>query len=114
MNRLEVAENWAESQDASLLMLGGTPEERQSFADAFLGVMYMGDEDEEDNIIPVAIYSKEGVVKTFIERDGMSYEEAVEFFDFNVEGAYMGKGTPMYIETFDWELELENKLINQL
>ena len=44
----------------------------------------------------------------------MSYEEAVEFFDFNVEGAYMGKGTPMYIETFDWELELENKLINQL
>ena len=43
MNRLEVAENWAESQDASLLMLGGTPEERQSFADAFLGVMYMGD-----------------------------------------------------------------------
>jgi hypothetical protein len=26
----------------------------------------------------------------------MSYEEAQEFFDFNIEGAYVGERTPMY------------------
>jgi hypothetical protein len=31
--------------------------------------------------------------------DGMSYEEAVEYFDFNIAGAYVGIHTPIYIET---------------
>jgi len=30
-------------------------------------------------------------------RDGMSYEEAIEYFDFNVTGAYVGEHTPMFI-----------------
>ena len=28
----------------------------------------------------------------------MSYEEAVEYFDFNVEGAYMGEKTPIWVD----------------
>jgi len=28
---------------------------------------------------------------------GMSYDEAVEFFDFNQGGAYMGENTPVFI-----------------
>ncbi len=31
-------------------------------------------------------------------RDGMTYEEAREFFDFNVAGAWAGEGTPVFLE----------------
>jgi hypothetical protein len=34
-----------------------------------------------------------------MERDGMEYEEALEFFEFNVIGAYMGENTPIFITT---------------
>lgn len=29
----------------------------------------------------------------------MDYDEAVEFFDFNIGGAYVGTSTPVYIQT---------------
>jgi len=28
----------------------------------------------------------------------MPYEEAIEYFDFNVEGAYMGDKTPIWVD----------------
>ena len=43
------------------------------------------------------VYSVNKIVETFIERDGMTEEEAREFFDFNVDGAYIGEYTPIYI-----------------
>ena len=43
------------------------------------------------------IYSIEEIVATLMERDGMSEEEAIEFFDFNIEGAYVGEYTPIYM-----------------
>ena len=33
--------------------------------------------------------------------DEMSHEEAEEYFDFNVEQAYVGEKTPLYAYTFD-------------
>ena len=30
---------------------------------------------------------------------GMSYQEAVEFFEFNVAGAWMGEHTPLFVRT---------------
>ena len=32
-------------------------------------------------------------------RSEMSYEEAVEYFDFNIMGSHMGEYTPLYLET---------------
>ena len=32
-------------------------------------------------------------------RDGMTYEEAIEFFEFNIKGSWMGEYTPVYIYT---------------
>ena len=43
------------------------------------------------------VYSVNKIVETFMERDGMTNEEAIEFFDFNVDGAYVGEYTPIYI-----------------
>ena len=43
------------------------------------------------------IYSIEEIIATLMERDGMSEEEAIEYFDFNIEGAYVGEYTPIYM-----------------
>jgi hypothetical protein len=32
-----------------------------------------------------------------MDRDGMDYDEAQEFFEFNVVGAYVGAHTPIYV-----------------
>ena len=48
-----------------------------------------------------AIYDWEKCVKIFTERDGMAYEEAVEWIDINVTGAYVGEQTPEFIFLYD-------------
>jgi len=47
---------------------------------------------------PVAVYSRSQCMDILITRDGMSYEEALEYFDFNVSGAYVGKSTPIFMD----------------
>ena len=53
---------------------------------------------------PVLAYDLTAVLESMI-RDGMTYEEAVEFFEFNQLGAYMGPLTPVFINTDLDELE---------
>lgn len=45
----------------------------------------------------VAIYDWNKCVEILVERDQMSYEDAVEFMDFNVTGAYVGEHTPVFL-----------------
>ena len=47
------------------------------------------------------VYSIERIITTLMMRDKMSMEEAIEFFDFNIGGAYVGEMTPMYVWTED-------------
>ena len=35
------------------------------------------------------------------EEDGMSYDEAIEYIDFNIVGAYMGNGMPVIIKKLE-------------
>ena len=44
-----------------------------------------------------AIYSADQIVQTLVERDGMTPDEAIEFFDFNIAGAFVGVYTPIYM-----------------
>ena len=53
----------------------------------------------ERNGNKVAVYSSEKCIQAFMENDGMSEEDAMEWFTFNTEGAYVGKYTPI----FKWE-----------
>jgi len=32
---------------------------------------------------------------------GMTYDEAVEYFMFNVAGAYLGEGTPIFVDDIE-------------
>ena len=77
--------------DTDLLLLGDR-EERMDYADAFLGIT--------NDDPPKAIYSEEKVLDVLVKRDGMSYEDAMDFFEFNIAG-YMGDRTPMYILSFE-------------
>ena len=45
------------------------------------------------------VYDIGKVIAILQERDGMTYEDAVEFYDFNIAGAYLGKGTPVFINS---------------
>jgi hypothetical protein len=47
---------------------------------------------------PVAVYSQELIIKHLIE-DGMDEEDAWEYFSYNIQGAYLGEGTPFIIRT---------------
>lgn len=42
------------------------------------------------------VYNQEKIIKTMMDRDGMSREEAVEFYHFNILGGYYGEMTPMF------------------
>jgi hypothetical protein len=44
-----------------------------------------------------AVYLVDQILQTLINRDGMSRDEAMEFFDFNIADAYVGEFTPIYI-----------------
>lgn len=42
------------------------------------------------------IYSVTRCLEILMTRDNMSLEEAVEYFDFNVSGSYVGEKTPIW------------------
>ena len=48
--------------------------------------------------IEITIYNENKVIEVFIKRDSMTHFEAVEYYEYNVLGAYMGEKTPIYIQ----------------
>ena len=47
---------------------------------------------------PVICYDKDKVLKILME-DDMSWDEALEYYEYNIVGAYMGEHTPVFLET---------------
>jgi len=45
----------------------------------------------------LVIYDEDKCIEILMERDGMTDEEAIEFFEFNVVGAYVGEYTPIFV-----------------
>ena len=48
----------------------------------------------------LATYDMRKCIDILMKRDGMTEEEAVEYFDFNVTGSYVGENTPVFVELF--------------
>ena len=46
---------------------------------------------------PVACYDYDKCAEILMTRDGMEEDVAYEYIDFNVTGAYVGKGTPLFL-----------------
>ena len=47
--------------------------------------------------VEVLVYDADKMIKVFVDRDGMSEEEATEYILFNIEGAYIGEDTPVLV-----------------
>lgn len=79
------------------LYLGGDSLERDKFSSAILGI------NAKDNTI---VYSVDKIIEIFVLEDGMTAEEADEFFAYNVLGSHMGEGTPTYVsEVYNGDCE---------
>lgn len=50
----------------------------------------------------LAVYSWEKIINILVERDDMDFEDAVEFVDFNILGAWVGENTPIVVMPLDW------------
>ena len=48
----------------------------------------------------MAVYNKLKCIESLI-KEGMDEEEAEEYFSFNVEGAYVGENTPIFLEYYE-------------
>ena len=47
---------------------------------------------------PLVAYDRARCIEILM-REGMDHEEAEEFYEFNTAGAWMGEGTPIFIDT---------------
>ena len=43
------------------------------------------------------IYSVDKIMETLVERDEMTPDEAIEYFEYNISCAYVGEYTPIYM-----------------
>jgi len=42
-------------------------------------------------------YSRRAIIEKMMERDGMCAFDAMEYFQFNIIGAYLGEGMPLFL-----------------
>ena len=85
MGKLEEINAYLEEQEITTLTADG-------FDDAILGLV------TDFNAEPRIAYSKIKCIEILMKRDGMDYEEAMEYFDYNVSGAYVGEKTPIWVD----------------
>jgi hypothetical protein len=46
---------------------------------------------------PLAVYDAKRCIEILVDRDGMSWAEAEEFFSYNTLGAWVGENTPLFL-----------------
>lgn len=70
------------------------------FEDAFLGIAKQFNES-------FAVYDREKCID-ILTKD-MSIDEADEYFEFNVQGAYVGESTPAFVDVLNFNKELDKQ-----
>jgi hypothetical protein len=53
--------------------------------------------DQEPNCYRL-IYSEQRIMAMLVKTQYMNYLQATEFYSYNIEGAYIGPGTPIYAD----------------
>ena len=51
--------------------------------------------------LPVAAYDVNKCIEILMDRDEMEYEDARDYFEYNVQNLYIGTQTPALITTYD-------------
>ena len=84
MNRADINDLYGDDEPNILFAEG--------FDEAIAGVVWDGERTR-------VVYDTELILELLMGRSEMTYEEAVEYFDFNIAGSHMGEYTPFYLET---------------
>ena len=61
---------------------------REHYDKCIVGVTYHGDR---------VVYDVDLVLESLMEDQGMSDEEALDWFEYNMVGSYLGDGTPIFM-----------------
>jgi hypothetical protein len=86
MTKREIIEE-NEDEDSTLLFADG-------FDEAIVGV---GEQFNNRFVV----YDRDKCIDILMKRDGMDYEGAEEFFEFNVTGAWVGESTPVFVRVME-------------
>jgi hypothetical protein len=79
---------------------------REHLDDMFEGLLFLSEPEFDSAILgvaerigmsPIVAYDTAKILDILCERDGMEGDEAVEYFEFNIAGAYVGERTPIFI-----------------
>jgi hypothetical protein len=74
------------------------------------GLLYLSEQEFDEAIVGVAdrigmdavvVYDTTKIIDILCEHHGMDREEATEYYEFNIAGAYVGNRTPMFIAMID-------------
>lgn len=84
--RNALIEKLSEENEEALLAVG--------YEEAFIGFGYRAQG-------AIAIYDYNKCIAILMKRDGMSYEDAVEYFEFNTLGSFVGDHAPVFAEIAD-------------
>lgn len=79
---------WIAEHNENALMADG-------FEDAIVGIS------ERCGQPSLVVYDADKCIQILMQRDGMDYDEAVEFFSFNTLGSWVGENTPAFL----WKYE---------
>jgi hypothetical protein len=82
-NRQQACLELIGDDDSELLFVNGHD-------DAIIGIV-------EREGIPLVVYDTAKIINLLRTRDRMSRDEAEEFFEYNVAGAWMGEQTPLFL-----------------
>lgn len=83
MNRYRIAEEYP---DVPLMML-----EPKYFDKAIVGIVH------RTNQVQAICYDAVKCIKLLAKYEDMSEEEAVEYFEYNTQGAFVGEHTPVFL-----------------
>ena len=94
MSKIAQIEDYMGELDEELRFLGIEP---QDFEEAIIGIVH------RFGANPIVSYDYDKVIKIFenqFKESGSEdpYQDAIEWFDFNVIGAWMGDGTPCFVK----------------
>jgi hypothetical protein len=76
--------------------------------DGFNGaILYIGRRFSDE----VVVYDYDKCVEILVKRDKMDADDAVEWIEYNMIGAYLGEQTPIFVSAFD-EFEIGDEIDN--
>jgi hypothetical protein len=90
MNGKGIKEDIAERNEEALF-IDGLDGDKDAFNDALIG---WGESCGRETL---AIYDVVKIISILETKYGMNYEEANEWYDYNIAGAYMGDHTPLFV-----------------